>query len=300
MENRRLPIIQPKTLAEIDREFWEEIDSSKDEYLIYESRATVIEEVVGGYGANNHQAKSLNELDMQFIADVKKERALVPLAGNRMNDIFPDKVIFGEIAVAKKSGLSRRVWRSKIASFSLYLFLAFAVLFTLMTRSGGENSPPGNVFGFSFMRVLTHSMQSELPQGSMIITRRVDPTTLEVDNDISFFIDENTVVTHRIIYIYENYNNSGYPAFRTQGIESEHPDRNVVEHINIIGRVIYNSVFLGNASIFLGQHIIPIVICTVLLLMLFTTLKIAFTNDKNEDGAQESPSGEDIPCEFGT
>jgi len=269
---------KPKSLAEIDKEIFEA--------KIEENKTNVNHEMV-----LIPQCMSLDELDAQFVAGVKRAKETKSELIMSEEPLL-DEESYGEIIVFPKPTTLRRVWRSRMTSCILYIFLTFAVLFTLASRNGGENSPPLNLFGFSFMRVLTHSMQSELPQGSMIITRRVrDASTLELGNDITFLMDaNNTVVTHRIIYIYENHNNSGAPAFRTQGIESDRPDHNLVHPENIIGRVIYNSMFLGNASVFLGQHIIPIIICIVLILMLMTTLKIAFTKVKSEEELEQEES----------
>ncbi|MDR2956895.1 MAG: signal peptidase I [Coriobacteriales bacterium] len=138
--------------------------------------------------------------------------------------------------------LARRI-ASLVYGLVFYSALIIAVLFVygLQTQSGA----PRMIMGYSAMTVLTGSMQSEIPVGSLIVTKHVDATTIKIGDDISFMYDANTVVTHRVVGINENYADSGKRGFITQGINNLEPDKEIVIADNVVGVVIFHNYQIG-------------------------------------------------------
>ena len=66
------------------------------------------------------------------------------------------------------------------------------------------------------------------PKGAPVVSRRTDPSTLEIGDDITFMTGETTTVTHRIIGIVENYADTGQRAFQTQSVMNRTPDSQLV------------------------------------------------------------------------
>ena len=57
------------------------------------------------------------------------------------------------------------------------------------------------LFGLQVYSVLSGSMEPEYPVGSLIYVKKVDYKELKVGDPITFLLDKDTVVTHRIIVV---------------------------------------------------------------------------------------------------
>ena len=162
--------------------------------------------------------------------------------------------------------------------FTIVSYVFLLVVIAGVALFGGDtsgNTPPRDILGlgYSSMIVLSGSMQREYPRGSMILTRQVDPDTLEIGDDITFLSDRgNRVVTHRIVGIYENYDNRER-GFRTQGIENSRADYEVVRSANIVGQVIFSSLAIGQGVTFVRSNIIFIMGAIILLSVAIVIMK---------------------------
>ena len=134
--------------------------------------------------------------------------------------------------------------------YGLLLLLILSAVFVRTTSDGS----PRSLAGYSGMIVLTESMQSEIPKGSLVITKTVDPQSLQIGDDITYMANQTTSVTHRIVGITENYENTGQRAFQTQGIMNREPDKQTVPAINVVGKVVFHSEVLGTVASFIGQY----------------------------------------------
>lgn len=162
-------------------------------------------------------------------------------------------------------------------SIALIVFAVAALLIVVTTRSG--EAP--NFFGYSMFRVLTGSMEPELPVGSMVIVKRISPEEVKIGDIITFFSTDPTlqggVNTHRVIDI----DNSGMDIlFTTKGDANQFKDEYGAVGSNLIGVVIYCSTFLGtavrlasNPVIFFPLLVIPLGI--ILISNLVSTVKTA-------------------------
>jgi len=139
------------------------------------------------------------------------------------------------------------------------MFLASILVGIFLVGSTADGSPR-NLLGFSAMTVLTRSMQSEIPQNSLVLIRHVEPAEIQVGDDITYLLRNNSTITHRVISIRENYENSGMLGFETQGLMNENPDSEIVLAANVIGRVIFHNLTLGRIILFIRANVLLIVI----------------------------------------
>lgn len=139
----------------------------------------------------------------------------------------------------------------RILSFSLTVILALAAMGLALLR----------VFGFQIFAVLSGSMEPEYPVGALIF---VDPRCSAAQGEvITFLLDENTVVTHRIAEIVPC--SDGVTRYRTKGDANETPDFTLVHPDNVIGAPIAVIPKLGYAVTWLQTrqgHIF--VLCLIL------------------------------------
>ena len=180
----------------------------------------------------------------------------------------------------------RKKSRSRISItgslFCTVLLLLVVAVYFLAT--GDPTRPPRDIMGFSVMTVLTRSMQDEIPQNSLIVTRRVDPETIAIGDDITFLTPNNTTVTHRVIGIYPSFSNTGRPAFETQGVMNTNPDPEPVLAANLVGRVIFHNLTLGNTVLFIRDNVIIVAFFTLLAIGLILLLRVmVFKNFKEEE-----------------
>ncbi|MCL2426388.1 MAG: signal peptidase I [Oscillospiraceae bacterium] len=184
---------------------------------------------------------------------------------------------------APASPAKRRVkaW-SIINGILFYGFLAALVFAAYIFGTSDPTGPPQDIFGFSLMTVLTRSMQDEIPQDSLIITRRVDPNTIQIGDDITYLRPNNTTITHRVVDIRPNYQNSGQPGFQMQGTMNAEPDAEIVGAANVVGLVIFHSLFFGNVILFIRANLMLIGIFTVLTIALIIVLRRLIFNKSKE------------------
>ena len=89
-------------------------------------------------------------------------------------------------------------------------------------------------------------------------------------------ISETTTITHRIIGIVENYEQTGQRAFETKGTMNKDKDKLPVPAVNVIGKVVYHNYTLGRITDFISQNIIIILVMVVLIWVLSYVLKSIF------------------------
>ena len=147
----------------------------------------------------------------------------------------------------------------------------------------GDESSPRNVFGYSYFTVLSSSMQREIPKGALIITKHIDPEGIRLDDDITFFKDDTTTITHRVVEIYEDYQETGQPGFRTKGIENPGPDNDIVSAPNVIGVVQFIMPGAGAALAYIKSNFWLVSIICVLLLLLSVCIKVYIANGEKKE-----------------
>ena len=138
-----------------------------------------------------------------------------------------------------------------IGDLMIYLAVAILLLGAVRLRSA-LGSAPVNIAGYSGMLVLSGSMQDVLPEGSLILTKWVEPETLKVGDDITFLADSDFCVTHRIIGI--RTLDDGSLAFQTKGVNNPTPDSGLAVEDSIVGKVVYHDLTAGRIVIWIRAN----------------------------------------------
>lgn len=175
---------------------------------------------------------------------------------------------------------TKKRMRFPIGNFLFYGVLIAIVLAVYFSNSAGGNKPH-TLFGYSIFSVLTGSMRSEIPEGSLVITKYTDPNQIKAGDDITYLREDLSTVTHRVVEIYENYNESGVRGFRTKGIDNPMADTNIVHPDNILGVVIFHVAGVGAFFAYVRQNPLLIVLIGAILIALVYTLRYIRRNRKN-------------------
>jgi signal peptidase len=151
--------------------------------------------------------------------------------------------------VERKNGVSGEKSYSPVAivrSKPITIFYAVICLLLMTSLVLSQKLNNGTrMFGYSVYTVLTKSMQSEIPKGSLVIAKSVDPDSIRIGDDVTYIGNDNSKITHRVVDITENYENNGARGFVTQGIENTDPDADIVSAADIIGVVKSSTPNLG-------------------------------------------------------
>lgn len=155
------------------------------------------------------------------------------------------------------------------ALFAIAILLAAAMIVT----SGSDDKGPKTYFGHAFFNVLTNSMDGEIPQGAFIVVKQTDTDSLEIGDDITYRLDEKKTVTHKIIDVIEDYENSGSRGFQTKGVNNVYPDQDIVLDKAVVGKVEHVVPKLGAILSKMGEKILLIYILIGLCLLSYFVVR---------------------------
>ena len=129
--------------------------------------------------------------------------------------------------------------------------LVYVLDIKIRAAKGDYSSPTFNAYV-----VLTGSMLPEIQVYDVVVTKKVDPSSLEVGDVITFASADsrflNTIITHRIIKKEYDTKTKSY-SFQTQGDNNNVADSALVPQNNIFGKVILKIPKLGYLQEFLAS-----------------------------------------------
>ena len=133
--------------------------------------------------------------------------------------------------------------------------------------------------------VLSGSMQSVYPTGSLLYVKDVNPETLEVGDVITFKMTGGTVCTHRIIELVKDEKELDIIRFRTKGDENDSADGALVEYGAVVGEAVFCIPKLGYFATYIsappGKYIAITVAISLVLIEIIISL-ILDEKDKNK------------------
>lgn len=141
------------------------------------------------------------------------------------------------------------------------------VLLTVVLTPAGQVP---QIFGFSVFRVMTGSMEPEIPEDSMLLVRKTPPEEIKEGDVISFFSPDPTlegaVNTHRVQRVEQH---DGDIWFTTKGDANALEDSRPVSGQMVVGKVVFVSAKLGKLVSLLSN---PLVFGTIILVPLLVIL----------------------------
>ena len=171
-------------------------------------------------------------------------------------------------------------WLIIVACIVLIPILIFNLAIMYQANTNKDDVP--SVFGYKPFIVLSGSMETEIHQGDLIITKVIEPETLEVDDVIAFRDAEDTVTTHRIIDIVEK---DGVTYFITKGDNNNSQDQNLVEYKDVEGIYIGRIPSVGSMMKSLSE---PTTIVIILLgVTIIFGIGFMISNKKQKDAERE-------------
>ena len=174
-----------------------------------------------------------------------------------------------------------------VVSILIIVVSVLALLSVVMAKPG--QAP--NFFGYSLFRVMTGSMEPTIPTNSLIVVKRVETEDIGVGDVITFYSRDPSLLgepnTHRILRFEED---EGRRLIITKGDANNIEDRYPTRAEDLIGKVVFTSLFLGklvklisNPLVFIPLILIPLVV--MLLRSVFDGISAAKKLVKEEEEA---------------
>lgn len=109
------------------------------------------------------------------------------------------------------------------------------------------------VVGYTPYAILSGSMEPTYHVGSLIYVKKVDTSTLEAGDPITFALSEDTIATHRIVEVVPDEEDASVIRFRTKGDANETVDGALVHYKNVLGKPVFTIPYLGYVADYI-QH----------------------------------------------
>lgn len=166
----------------------------------------------------------------------------------------------------------KKIWN--IVSTALVVLMVLCAVFLMGSR----------VMGYQCFTVISGSMEPKYSVGDLIYVKKVDASTIQVGDDITFILNEDLVVaTHRVVRI-----DAENQRLYTKGLANEIEDSDPVHFNNVIGVPKFAIPKLGYVSDFVqnppGMYI-TIGIGIILILAVFLPDMIGKKKNEDEDEA---------------
>ncbi len=124
-------------------------------------------------------------------------------------------------------------------------FSSFALVAIVLVALGMIVVPLA--IGATPFTVLTGSMEPSMPPGSLVVTRPVDPDTIDIGDVVTYQLRSNEpeVVTHRVVGV--GFGTGGERVFVTRGDANDVNDE-PVRAVQVRGVVAYHLPYLGHLN----------------------------------------------------
>lgn len=129
------------------------------------------------------------------------------------------------------------------------------------------------VFGYMSFAVLSGSMEPELPVGSMVFVRQIEPADIAVGDNATFYRSDGTVVTHQVYEV-----DPVAQMIGTQGIANKNADGSIMHDAEqtpfsrVIGTVSFCVPYLGFVNAYCATMPGLLVVVAVLALLIAASI----------------------------
>ena len=138
--------------------------------------------------------------------------------------------------------------------------------------------------GLNVYTVLSGSMEPTYHVGSLIYVKDVDTDELKAGDVITYMLDEDTIVTHRIADVILDETDPSIIRFQTKGDANDSVDGSLVHYKNVIGTPVFSIPKLGYLANYIQKppgRYVAISAGAIILLLVF--LPDLFSDDDNSE-----------------
>lgn len=147
--------------------------------------------------------------------------------------------------------------------------------------------------GLNVYTVLSGSMEPTYHVGSLIYVKDVDTDELKTGDVITYMLDEDTIVTHRIADVIPDETDPSIIRFQTKGDANDSVDGSLVHYKNVIGTPVFSIPKLGYLANYIQKppgRYIAISAGAIILLLVFLP-DLFSDDDKSEKKKKKQKNG---------
>lgn len=147
--------------------------------------------------------------------------------------------------------------------------------------------------GLNVYTVLSGSMEPTYHVGSLIYVKDVDTDELKAGDVITYMLDEDTIVTHRIVDVIPDETDPSIIRFQTKGDANDSVDGSLVHYKNVIGTPVFSIPKLGYLANYIQKppgRYIAISAGAIILLLVFLP-DLFSDDDKSEKKKKKQKNG---------
>lgn len=147
--------------------------------------------------------------------------------------------------------------------------------------------------GLNVYTVLSGSMEPTYHVGSLIYVKDVDTDELKAGDVITYMLDEDTIVTHRIADVIPDETDPSIIRFQTKGDANDSVDGSLVHYKNVIGTPVFSIPKLGYLANYIQKppgRYIAISAGAIILLLVF--LPDLFSDDDKSEKKKKKQKDE--------
>lgn len=147
--------------------------------------------------------------------------------------------------------------------------------------------------GLNVYTVLSGSMEPTYHVGSLIYVKDVNTDELKAGDVITYMLDEDTIVTHRIADVIPDETDPSIIRFQTKGDANDSIDGSLVHYKNVIGTPVFSIPKLGYLANYIQKppgRYIAISAGAIILLLVF--LPDLFSDDDKSEKKKKKQNNE--------
>ena len=147
--------------------------------------------------------------------------------------------------------------------------------------------------GLNVYTVLSGSMEPTYHVGSLIYVKDVDTDELKAGDVITYMLDEDTIVTHRIVDVIPDETDPSIIRFQTKGDANDSVDGSLVHYKNVIGTPVFSIPKLGYLANYIQKppgRYVAISAGAIILLLVFLP-DLFSDDDKSEKKKKKQKNG---------
>ena len=133
--------------------------------------------------------------------------------------------------------------KNRAGTICITVLLGIAIALCVLVMSQVLSKGYLTVGGYSVFRVITGSMEPEIPTGALLVVQKTPMEEIKEKDIVTFRSREagrfDMIITHRVISVYEGADRRLY--LETKGDANQYADGQYVDETYLIGKVIYHT-----------------------------------------------------------
>ena len=176
------------------------------------------------------------------------------------------------------------IWKT-VSNAVFYAVLALIVAGAVIFSNQSNGRP---FFGFSYFEVLSGSMESVIPRGSLVLTQHVPAAEIRPGDIVTFINSSEESITHGVLRVIHNFDGNGTLGFQTKGTDNPMPDEDIVGAGNVVGVVKLHVKGLGFTLRYVKDNIRYVFLFFILILLASIAARVFLAERKKEAGEEET------------